>query len=83
MKRLKQMGLTPGYPDLFLAIPTPEFHGLFIEMKTKTGKVQKNQLAIHKMLMSVHFAVCVCYDWMEAMQVIEGYLEGLPIKLLA
>jgi hypothetical protein len=35
--RLKASGLTAGFPDLFIPIVTPKFHGMFIEMKRRKG----------------------------------------------
>lgn len=88
MKRLKEMGLTPGYPDLFFAMPRfkymdtscgpfityPFYAGLFIEMKTKTGRVKKNQALIHEKLRKKHYKVDVARSWEEAKNIIEDYL---------
>lgn len=43
MARLKAMGLRSGIPDLFLAIPSKGFHGLFLEAKSEMGTVSKEQ----------------------------------------
>lgn len=94
MNRLKQMGLTPGYPDLFLALPKKiehhkfrrvaslgmqefievEFYGgLYIEMKTKTGRVSECQNEIHELLRKYHYKVDVCRNWDEAKESILNY----------
>lgn len=75
MARLKQMGLTPGFPDLYLAFPTEHYHGLYIEMKKKNGKVTAIQKKIHELLKEQGYAVHVAYYWLEAKDVLNDYLE--------
>ena len=41
--KLKREGATPGAADLFLSIPSGDFRGLYIEMKTPKGKQSKLQ----------------------------------------
>ena len=50
---LKKEGVTAGVSDLILAVPNKENAGLFIEMKTPSGTVSKDQkefLALMKSL---------------------------------
>jgi len=48
--RLKKTGLKPGIPDIFLPVASGGFMGMFIEMKSEKGVVQKNQKAWHILL---------------------------------
>lgn len=75
MARLKQMGLTPGFPDLFLAIPTEDYSGLYIEMKRKGGKVTNIQSEIHELLRENNYAVHVAYWFEQAKDIIDDYLR--------
>ena len=52
--RLKAEGVVPGVPDLFI----PAW-GLFIEMKTLTGKVSLEQKAMLSYLQSVGYSAIV------------------------
>lgn len=74
--RLKKEGLQPGIPDLFLAVPRGTFHGLFIEMKSLTGKPSKLQMEWLAALTAMGYRAVVCRGFEEAKAEIEGYLRG-------
>jgi hypothetical protein len=89
MARLKQMGLTPGYPDLILYLPrmvcsrTHHYYsGLFIEMKSKNGAVRPNQIEMHNILKANHYFVDVAYDWFDAKSIIQNYIN-MPMEEIA
>ncbi len=35
--KLKRMGVSAGYPDVFVPLPTDKYHGFYVEMKRKKG----------------------------------------------
>ena len=72
-KRFKDAGRVAGIPDLFLAIPSYHYNGLFIEMKSDKGKLNENQKAIQKAL-SRHYKVVTCYSFDEFQQAVKDYL---------
>lgn len=41
--KLKKMGVKAGVPDLQLIVPNGLIHGLWIELKSKAGKLQPSQ----------------------------------------
>lgn len=45
---LKREGVRAGVPDLFLAWPSKDFHGLYIEHKTKKGELTKDKPIYHE-----------------------------------
>lgn len=77
-KSLKGQGVTAGIPDIYMAISNLHFHGLFIEMKSKAGKVTDLQKKMHERLISNGYCVLVCYDWFKAKESIIEYLK--PIR---
>lgn len=72
---LKREGVRKGVPDLFLAIPLGECHGLFIEMKRQRGgEVDKAQKEMHEALRAAGYSVAVCKGFEAAMKEIKNYL---------
>lgn len=76
--RLKAMGVKPGVPDVFVAIPRNGLHGLFIELKAGRNKPTEAQAALHADLRAAGFSVAVAYGWHEAANQVAEYL-GLPL----
>lgn len=74
-KKLKDEGVRAGVPDLFLAVPRGEFHGLFVEMKKeKGGRVSDSQKTMIAELSEAGYRVTVCHGFDEARRCIEEYL---------
>jgi hypothetical protein len=73
--KMKQAGAVKGWPDMFLAVNTFDFNGLFIEMKRETGGVvSKDQKYLHLLLRNQRFAVVVCRGANQAINAIKNYL---------
>lgn len=76
-KLLKDEGVRAGVPDLFLAVPKGDYHGLFIEMKkVKGGVVSNSQKEMGAYLMGRDYYCAVCHGWVEAKTAIEKYLAA-------
>mgnify|MGYP006344922537 FL=1 len=73
--RLKNQGVMAGFPDLFLFVSRKGFHGLFIEMKSRQGRVSSNQTAVMQRLTEQGFKCVVCNSFEAAKQEITEYLE--------
>ena len=71
---MKAEGLLPGVSDLFVMQPNKTKHGLFIEMKSKKGKLSEQQEYFLKLADEKGYATCVCYGADEAMAAIVRYL---------
>jgi hypothetical protein len=71
-----KMGRLEGASDLFIAWPTLKHFGLFIEMKTKSGRATKKQLEFIKRMNSIGYYACVCKGADDAISVITRYLKG-------
>lgn len=75
---LKAEGVVAGIPDMFLAIPSCEQHGLFIEMKRRQGgTVSKAQKEAMRNLSMFGYRCVVCRGADEAIKAIQAYL--MPI----
>lgn len=75
--RLHAEGVRAGIPDLFLAVPTRQAHGLWIEMKRQHGgRISDAQKSSMAALEAQGYACTVCRGWAEARRSIVEYLGG-------
>ncbi len=58
-QRLKKMGIRPGVSDLFLMLPNAAYHGLWIEMKARDGKMSPEQIKFQEDASQLGFDVAV------------------------
>ena len=81
-RHLKEQGVKPGIPDLFLPCARGGWHGLYIEMKRrKGGRVSIEQKKTIIALREQGYRVEVCEGWEKAREVIKEYMEGENGKL--
>lgn len=73
--KLKSEGVVAGVPDLFLMIPKNGWHGMFIEMKTKGGKLQENQKEFMGLATLMGYQSVVCFGFDDAKNAITAYLN--------
>lgn len=74
--RLHSEGVLAGMPDLCVLEAKGGFHGLFVEMKTDTGKVSSKQSDIKLQLNAKGYKAVVARSAAEAIKTIEEYLNG-------
>lgn len=74
--RLKREGVVAGMPDLVLLCAKCGRHALFIEMKTKRGRVSHSQRDLFPLLEAQGYGVAVCHGWEAAVKAVESYLAG-------
>lgn len=69
-------GVRKGVPDLCLPVARGNWHGLYIEMKSPTGRLRpEQQWWLERLTEQGYKAVC-CYCWQDAVETIRKYLEG-------
>ena len=64
-----------GVSDLFLMIPKDGWHGLFIEMKVKGGKLSDSQKEFMGLATLMGYQAVVCYGFESAKDAITEYLK--------
>ena len=71
---MKRMGVLKGASDLFMAYPVGGFHGLFIEVKSKTGRPTAEQKAFIDRMRAVGYRAEICYGADEVINTMKSYL---------
>lgn len=77
--RLLSEGLFPGVPDYFYFVPSLGFHGLFIELKSKTGILSVEQRSFALKALRNGYQFKVCRGWIEAANALIVYRPDLKI----
>ena len=71
----KKSGLKSGVSDLFLALPNERYHGMWIEVKKKGGKLTKNQQEWFNKMYKIDYYTCICYDVDDFIRETDEYLK--------
>lgn len=77
---LKAEGVRKGIPDINVDYGNFGFHGLRIELKSKTGRLTRDQIEVIDRLTRNGYLVEVCVGWIAARDSVIDYLE-LPENL--
>lgn len=72
---LKRQGVKAGVSDLHLPVARGGYHSLYIEMKSKTGRISTAQAEWINRVREEGNAAFVCYSAQEAIKKLEWYLE--------
>lgn len=75
--RLKKEGALAGVSDIFLPVARGSYHGLYLELKVKGGKLSDHQKWWIEETRKQGYYSTVCYGWIEASEVIEKYLKNI------
>jgi hypothetical protein len=82
--KFKRMGVRKGIPDLFLSLPTSEWHGMYIELKKKGGKPSHEQLENCRHFRNVRYECEIIDDFDTFVRIVklhmffhEKYVENL------
>ena len=77
--QFKRMGVSAGFPDIFVPIPTEHYHGFFIEMKSHTGgKISDWQADWLKYLQDNGYYANVAHGFEDAKAQFLEYLNDFP-----
>ena len=76
-KKLLSMGYKKGTPDLLLAIPNLDYHGLWMEIKKPGNFASKEQMHFLKNMDSMGYLTKIVYDAETAVKIISSYLSNV------
>lgn len=71
----RAMGVKKGVPDLSLPVARGRYHGLYIEMKTASGRASPAQKWWGEQLAAQGYFWEVCHGWQAAAAALEWYLS--------
>lgn len=74
--RLKKQGVKKGVADIFILYPTAHSHGLFLELKTKGGKLSKAQKKFGEDVEAQGYSFTVQYGHAAAFNYIVDYTQA-------
>lgn len=72
--KFKKLGVKAGVSDLILPAPKGSYHGLFIEMKYGSNKLQDAQKEFLKDMSEAGYYTITCYSGDLAIKILEEYL---------
>lgn len=78
--RFKAMGVKRGVSDVFLPVSKGGYHGLYIELKAKDGRPEKEQKDWIAAVREQGYYAAVCYGGFEAANLVETYMKGEVAK---
>lgn len=73
--KLRAEGVRAGVSDLMLPSPRAQYAGLFIEMKSLTGKLTPDQRVFLSAMAAQGYATAICYGADEAIETLLTYLK--------
>jgi hypothetical protein len=73
--KMKAEGVKPGVPDYCLPAARAGFHGLYIELKTATGRASREQAQWVQDLRAEGYHAEVCRGWEQALKVLLDYVR--------
>ena len=74
-QRLKRKGVKSGVSDITIARARNGYHGAYIELKTKGGRLTPSQSLFLKDMEQEGYYTNVCYSAIEAIDCIKNYLR--------
>lgn len=73
--KIKRMGYRKGIPDLILYEPRGQYKALFLELKSKKGKMSEYQKKWQTELNERGYKSVCCNDFYECVKLIKNYLK--------
>ena len=74
--RLKAEGAMTGAADLFVAVRTNDFAGLFIEMKVGKNIQTEEQKTFERIVKNAGYKYVICRDFDTFVDIIQAYLDS-------
>jgi len=80
---LKREGVLAGVADIMLALPSGRWHGLFIEMKTKSGRQSTAQKAFQRAVESSNYRYMICRSLEDFIRALNAYMSEIAASVVS
>lgn len=70
---LKDLGMRPGVLDILIALPRHDYHGAWIELKSRLGILSEAQKEFIADMRKENYFTAVCYSLDEAIATMDWY----------
>lgn len=74
-RTLKELGMLAGASDLFIALAKKEYHGAWIEIKSKQGILSPLQKQFLEKMNQQGYFTAVCYSLDEIISILNWYID--------
>jgi hypothetical protein len=75
-RRMREEGMLAGAFDIFITLPAHGFHGMWLELKSRQGKLSLLQHKFKRKQESVGYYCVVCYDIDDAIENLTWFING-------
>lgn len=81
--KFRCMGVRAGVSDIIILEPRLNYHGLIIELKTKTNTITKPQEKFLKEMDERNYLTVICYNFDVVKMTLDKYFKGEKRKLFS
>ena len=78
--KMQRMGMKSGVPDMMLPVARGNFHGLYLELKTETGRESKAQRQWREALEEQGYMAALCFGLDAALDCLKVYMTLGPYQ---
>lgn len=79
--KYRLLGVRPGVSDLILLVPNRRYHGLCVEMKSRTGTQRKTQKEFQEKVERMGYRYALCRSLDDFIMEVTDFMEERPVSI--